>query len=194
MKKEFTARQLRKLLTAAVIILFIVGVGGFYLAYQALLTNGKEVSNEVANAKASNDLSTSLAALKVALASQQEIADVANNLYATADNWQSSANRDIKAYAALSDITISSISFNNATADPATEQSDPAATPATSGPTRSVVVEIESPVSYSGLLTFMTYIQHNTPKMQILSVELSRGVSRGDTIGVTALTIGVYTK
>lgn len=194
MKKEFTARQLRKLLTAAVIILFIVGVGGFYLAYQALLTNGKEVSNEVANAKASNDLSTSLAALKVALASQQEIADVANNLYATADNWQSSANRDIKAYAALSDITISSISFNNATADPATEQSDPAATPVTSGPTRSVVVEIESPVSYSGLLTFMTYIQHNTPKMQILSVELSRGVSRGDTIGVTALTIGVYTK
>ena len=194
MKKEFTARQLRKLLTAAVVILFIVGVGGFYLAYQALLTNGKEVSNEVANAKASNDLSTSLAALKVALASQQEIADVANNLYATADNWQSSANRDIKAYAALSDITISSISFNNATADPATEQSDPAATPVTSGPTRSVVVEIESPVSYSGLLTFMTYIQHNTPKMQILSVELSRGVSRGDTIGVTALTIGVYTK
>lgn len=191
-KKELTAVGLRNGLITIVLLLFAAGGGGFYLAYGGLSDYAQEVADTIAQAESSKQTASSLATLKIALLQQQDIANLANNLYAPTSTWQAQAIKDIGVYAALSGISISDYKIGQPAA------TDPGTTPPTtlvpaSNTTQQLTIQLTAPVSYRGLLNFVTNVQNNVPKMQVLGLDLSRSTN-AETVGISSITIGVYTR
>lgn len=190
-----TALKLRNILIAIVVLLFIGAGAGFYFAYGVIEKYANEVGTTVAQANQTNNLNSSLSTLQSDLAKQQEVAQLANTLFASSANWQTQVINDINVYAQASGITVTD--FNLGTTPgaqlPGTVPGTTTGT-STSTPTQNFTITLGEPVSYTSLLKFMTYISNSLPKMQINGVALNRSGDGGDSVSISTLEIGVYVR
>lgn len=177
------ARKLRNILIFLVILSLGAGGGVFYLARQWVLSYSQEVSNSVAQVEASSNTATSLANLKVALVSQQDVIALAKNISSPIDSWQSQAIKDLGVYAAASGISITD--YNSKATNPSDGDTIK---------TEKLSVKLLSPISYEGLLKFMKLIQTNAPKMYVDSLTISRVEGNSTMVNVDSIDIGVYVK
>ncbi len=197
-KSKMTATKLRGLLVTLVIILaLLVGVG-FYFTQMQLKRFAIDVSHTIADSKATAENVQSLQKVQEELSDQQGAQAKASAIASTRDGYQTQVINDIDTYANLTGVEIQNYAF----AAPATTATTAATTPAASASALSsafqtVTVSLVSPVSYTRLLKFITAIEHNLPKMQIATINLSRSPTAGassDMVTTDTLTIAVYTQ
>jgi hypothetical protein len=197
-KNPLTATKLRSILITVVLLMFIGTGVGFYFGYGWVAGYSNDVGATVSKANASNNLSGSLTTLQANLAKQQQVAQLANSLYANSTNWQTQAIKDINTYAQASGISVTDFTLGTGTAGstPATTTPVAGASPAVAGatPSQTISITLSPPVSYTAFLKFMTYITYSIPKMQISGIELSRPTDGSNSISITSLSIGVYVK
>lgn len=185
-KSKLSAKVLRGILTLSIFVIIGLSAVGFYFA-QAWLSNlSLEISDKVAQSDTVGDDIQSLKKLQEELAKRQDIIIKSSMLVTSVSNYQGRVIEDLDRYASVSGIKIISKSFDKSAAG--------AATPAkkTTTPQSSVVLSVESPLLYSGLLNFLNLVESNLPKMQVLSVNIGR-VGDSKSVRVEKITIGVYT-
>lgn len=155
MKKDrrFKAQNLRSLLSLLFVIVLLAGGALFYLGLNEVRDYSKEVNQQIANAEASEKKVTQLQNLKNRLAESNQLVDKANQLFSTPNNYQARALADIERYASVAGLSTTGTSFG-----------DQAST--------TVTVKFQSPVSYRKLLTFLSLVESNLPKMQVTSINL----------------------
>lgn len=183
-KSKMTAVTLRGILATVIVLLIILSGVGFYFAQNWLSTLAVSVSHTVADSTSSGSSVQSLQKLQSELATQQDIITKTNALMTSTGTYQTQAVQDLITYAHATGITISNYSF------PAT----PAGAPASTAPSTQVTVTLTSPLPYNNLLRFMNDIESNLPKMQITSINLTRVDGDNTSVGVSQLTIAVYTR
>ncbi len=177
-KKTFKPQSLRTILFVALLLIIVGGGGLFYLGIEDIRTYAIEVNHAVADAKASGTQVQELQALKGQLTQSEQLIGKAGQMFATPANYQSQAIGDLRNYAAASGVSITKTSFE----------------PEVPGPTRTMTVSLQTPVSYTGLIKFLDGIEGNIPKMQISNISLSHVAGRGaDVVNVEdiKLTIAV---
>ncbi len=147
-------------LKTILIILLIVVAGGlgalFYFGLNGIKQYAIEVNHRTDDAAASEKQVEELQVLKRRLAQSQLLIGKANQLSATQENFQAQALTDIRAIADHAGVSIASTQFSAATEDGG----------------HSLIIKLNSPVSYRKLITFFDGIESNLPKMQITSVTL----------------------
>jgi predicted PurR-regulated permease PerM len=184
--KKLTAVSLRAILSTLIVLLIIVAGVGFYFAQSMLNKLAITVSDTVAQSKNSDSSIQSLNNLQQNLTTQQDIVAKTNTIFSSAATFQTQAVKDLIAYAATSGVTISNYTF------PAASTSTTATT--ASVPTTQVTITLTSPVNYKNLLSFMTAIEGNLPKMQIIGLNLGRVPADTTSVRIDQLTVAVYTR
>jgi hypothetical protein len=191
-KQHLTAKTLRVALTVTIFLLIGLAAAGFYFGQGLLRDYAVEVSRIVADSNASRSDVQSLQTLQKELEERKDIATKADSIVASGQDYQNQAITDLKRYAEQTGVAISQYSF----AAPATAVAPPptsgTAVAASGQPT--VTVTLESPLSYSKLLAFISAIESNLPKMQVSSITLGRVDGNSDTIRTEQLTIEVYSQ
>ncbi len=168
MKKQIQATSVRKLLTALIVLLILAGAAGFYYGLQQVKDFAVTVSHTSADATASAQNVKALQQLKENLAESETLVNKANQLFSTDANYQSQALKDVQKYASEAGLTISNTNF------------DPQASATTTGligAGHTFVISLQSPVDYKKLLQFLDSVEGNLPKMQIVSLDLTRPTS-----------------
>lgn len=195
-KSKMSAVTLRGILATMIVLLIILSGVGFYFAQSWLSTQAIAVSHKVADSTSSGTSVPSLQKLKTELASEQDIITKTNALMTPASTYQTQAVQDLITYANVTGITISNYSFPATAASGATPTTPATTTAATAnaGPSTQVTATLTSPLPYTNLLKFMYDIETNLPKMQITSIDLTRVDGNSNSVGVSQLTIAVYTK
>lgn len=176
--KSFKPQTLRGILYFVLSIIIIGGAGLFYLGLQDIKEYATQVNHTIEDAEASQTQVQALQGLKGQIAQSEQLISKANQMFATPQNYQSQAIGDINAYASVSGVVVSQTSFD----------------PDTPGPTRTMTISLQSPVSYTGLVRFLDSIEGNLPKMQVSDIRLSHAPGRGaDVVNVEdiKLTIAV---
>lgn len=185
-KSKMNAKVLRGILTLGIFVIIGLSAVGFYFA-QAWLSNlSLEISDKVAQSDTVGDDIQSLKKLQEELAKRQDIIIKSSLLLTSTSSYQGQVIKDLDKYADMSGIKITSKSFEK----PAASTTTPANK--TMAPQSSVVLSVESPLPYSGLLSFLNLVESNLPKMQVLSVNIGR-VGDSKSVRVEKITIGVYT-
>ncbi len=200
---QLTARQFRIVL---LIILFLL-VGGLVAGSVFVQTKLRSYSAEISTqnsqaARSESDIAT-LRKIEAFLEENQSVEQLAQKVVAESSSYQYQDQiiKDLSAIASESGITITSYGFSEAAAEGATPaggaaQPGAAATPAPAAPSglnsKSVSVQIVSPVSYNNLLDFIRRVEQNTTKMQIAGVSMSAAES--GQVSSNAFDIKVYVR
>jgi hypothetical protein len=188
-KSGMKATSLRSTLVFLMIVVIAGAGAGFYFGLEQIRTYALDVSHTAADADASGKRVEELQRLKVALAQSETLVNKANKIFATEANYQSQALKDVQKYASDAGITISNTTFGTPTPGGETEQQ---VAPTNS---HSIIITLQTPVSYSRLLQFLDSIEGNLPKMQITSLTLSRPATEsGDTVFTEDITIAISTR
>lgn len=183
-KSKMNAKVLRGILTLGIFVIIGLSAVGFYFA-QAWLSNlSLEISDKVAQSDTVGDDIQSLKKLQEELAKRQDIIVKSSMLLTSTSNYQGQVIKDLDKYASMSGLKITSKSFEKPTASASTKKA--------TTPQSSVVLSVESPLPYSGLLSFLNLVESNLPKMQVSSLNIGR-VGDSKSIRVEKITIGVYT-
>jgi len=186
-KSSLTATSLRSLLFFLMVLTVGGVVAGFYFGLERVKEHAVEVSHTVADADASGKRVDELQRLKVALAQSESLVEKANKIFTTEDQYQSQALKDVQKYANDTGITISNTTFDTGTVTP--DESDPTQPTSSS---HSIVLTLDSPVSYAKLIQFLTLVEGNLPKMQVTSIDLQRpGSVSGDNVTTDTITIAI---
>lgn len=163
-----TAVSLRNIFTT-IVILAILGTGGvFYYALSRIQTYSTTVHQDVMTAHLSSPVTL---APKTAPTGDSALV---SSFFASPSNYQAQVTKDLSTYASLTGIPLSAV------------------TPISSGDM--VSVTFKGAVSYSNLVTFLTYVEHNLPKLEIQSLGLARNPKDPATVTVTSLQIMVVTQ
>lgn len=175
-KKMFKPQTLRAILYVLFTIIVLGGGGLFYLGLEELKKYAVEVNHTVADAEASGNQVQALQSLKGQLSQSQSLIDKADQMFATPTNYQAQTISDIRNYAAKSGVVVSRTGFEDQT----------------EGPTRTVTVNLRSPVSYGRLIQFLDGIEGNIPKMQVSNISLGHvGANGGDVVNVDEIKIKI---
>lgn len=152
--KRFKPQNLRTVLS---LFFFLIVAGGgalYYLGLTEVREYAHEVNQQIANAKASEDKVPQLQILKNQLATSTQLVEKANLLFSTPDAYRSRATTDIANYAAVTGLRVASSNFDN---------EDPTM----------LTVKLVSPVDYVKFIRFLSLIEGNLPKMQVISMSLA---------------------
>ncbi len=172
-KRQFQAQDLRTILS---LLFFVILAGGgaiFYMGLGIVRDYSEEVNQQLANAEASGQQVEKLQSLKSQLTQSTELVSKAQQLFSTPDKYESQALTDIKNYADAAGVTVASTTFDRNAA-------------------HTVTVRLASPTSYSKLITFLTNIESNLPKLQVSSLSLSRSDNGApDSVKVNEIKINV---
>lgn len=193
---KMNAATLRNFLGVAMVIIVLGAAAGFYFGLQIIKDYAVDVSHTVSDASASGKNIDKLSVLKKQLAEREALVKKANQLFATQDTYQLQSLKDIQRYASEVGISITSTEFSVAATPPATTGTVSPTTPAPSTTAgHSIVVGLQSPVSYTKFIQFLDAIESNLPKMQITGVSISRpSNTSGDQIMADKITITVATR
>lgn len=164
------------------IFVFILTLAGGSWLYYTTLTQLQELaveaSHRLTDADASAQQIQTLQTLKAQLDQDSGLIKKAESVFSTPDTYQSQAIRDIRNYAGLAGINVKSTTFKEDT----------------STNSRSVVVAIESPTSYTGVIRFLRGIEGNIPKMEVSQLNLGRSSVGGDTILAEDITVIIHVR
>lgn len=169
--KQFTPRSLQTILVTLFIFLLVGGVAVQYYYFEFIEDYAKTVSQSQAAATASSKQVTAIQAIKDQSPDTSTVLQKVDQLFATNETYQSQASTDIRSYAAASGLQIKSIVFK-------------------SDSPRTAVVEFASPASYSKLITFLSNIETNIPKLIVTSIALrNTNATNTDTIIINTMEI-----
>lgn len=182
------AKSLQTILSIGIVIALVGAAGLFYLGLEQVRTHAVEVSHTVTDASASESQVSELQVLQTQLTERRALVDKANQIYATQENWQTQALKDVQAYAVRAGVDVTKTDF--------TSGEPPAGgVPGTAPAGNIMTVTLGSSTSYKKLLAFLDGIEGNVPKMQVNTISLKR-VEGGnsDSIRVEPITIMVSTR
>lgn len=171
-KKQFRPQNLRSLLATLLVIIFIAGVAGFYFGLQMVKDYSAKVNQRLADAEASGKQVEQLQTLRQQLINNSTLITKANQVFAAPETYQSQALNDIRVHAASAGVSIATSNFS------------------TDGST-SVTVTLVEPVSYTSLITFLSNLESNLPKLQVSSINLQRSEGGADSIVVGDIKIDI---
>jgi len=182
-KAKLTAVSLRAILATSIVLIIILASVGFYFAQDLLRTYAGSVGQTVADSVASGNDVQSLEKLQQDLQARQDIVVKTSNLITSTSTFQNQSIIDLKKYSQEAGITITTYGFA-------------AVAPTTPGGAAGsgVTVTLASPVSYVGLLKFLTLVESNIPKMQVASVVLGRVEGNTNSVRTDSVTIEVFTQ
>jgi hypothetical protein len=188
-KKPLEATTLRSVLITFVVIALAAASAGFYFGLSWLQSYANEVNATVVQSGTSGQSLGSLGGLQTDLAGRKDVIAKVDALFAPTSNFQTQAIKDINAYADASGISsnISDISLSSGATTP------PAGGVAASAST--LTIAFSGPVSYRNLVTFVTYLQNSTPKLQVAGIEITR-IADGadDLVTVSSINVEVATR
>lgn len=210
--KGLTASRLRLLLSAAIALIVLGGIGIFYLTYAQLSKIAAETGEKAASAKQSQSTVSRLKALQTDLESKKDLIDLTSLITADSQNYayQDRLVNDLTIYASRANLKIKTISFTSQTsstpapaaaaAPDTTGAGEAAATTEAAAPATqsaalnkaTVDITLESPVNYRDLLNFLHYIEQNLTKLKVSKVSMTK--SDVDNVTIDVLNLEVYIK
>ena len=174
-QKKMSAVTVRNALSALMVIIVIGAAAGFYFGLQIIKDYALDVSHTVSDANASGQNIQKLSVLKTQLAERKTLVTKANQLFATQDTYQLQSLKDIQKYAGEAGIAITNTDFNTAAASTPPVATGTAAAPAKAAATagHSLVVTLQSPVSYAKSFSSLIRSKVTSRKCRLLVLVLA---------------------
>lgn len=193
--KQLSARALRIILLATMVIIIIIGCAGFYFIQAYLYDVAVNVSHKNEDAQTSSSDIIKWDRLKDRLADEQEIVDRTAKIVAESQSYQYQDQiiEDLNAYAARAGVSITAFNFQDSSTTDAASPKDTSETTIPGLNSTTVSVSLVTPVNYRKFLEFVHSIEQNLTKMQLASISMTQGATAED-VTVSVLDIKVYTK
>ena len=197
MKKVLNASIARIVLSLLLLIILSAMVGLVIFAYSFLSKTSEEVGKMQTEATAVDAKIQSLLASKSQLDRNSDTVKKAKNIVSESKlyQYQNQIIQDLNTYADRAGIPIKSFSFQNeptTSAKTATSSKQTSTSPAGVKSTF-VSIQLGDHIDYTKFLHFLSLIEKNVTRMQLLGVSISRGANNHE-ISIQSLEVKVYTR
>lgn len=197
MKKVLNASIARIVLSLLLLIILSAMVGLVIFAYSFLSKTSEEVGKMQTEAIAVDAKIQSLLASKSQLDRNSDTVKKAKNIVSESKlyQYQNQIIQDLNTYADRAGIPIKSFSFQNeptTSAKTATSSKQTSTSPAGVKSTF-VSIQLGDHIDYTKFLHFLSLIEKNVTRMQLLGVSISRGANNHE-ISIQSLEVKVYTR
>jgi len=197
MKKVLNASIARIVLSLLLLIILSAMVGLVIFAYSFLSKASEEVGKMQTEATAVDAKIQSLLASKSQLDRNSDTVKKAKNIVSESKlyQYQNQIIKDLKTYADRAGIPIKAFSFQNEPTTSAKTATSSKRTPASPAGVKSTFVSIQlgDHIDYTKFLHFLSLIEKNVTRMQLLGVSISRGANNHE-ISIQSLEVKVYTR
>lgn len=209
MKLSLNAASLRILLFGLIALVIVGTAGAFYFVQGRMRVYADSISVLNADVEAGAQNIQTLKTLEKRLDEENAIAEKARAIVAESQEYvyQDSIVTDISKIARLSGVVVKNFTFSEASSSPTAPATGaaPAAPTTPIAPTmptasastvntRTVNVDLVSPVSYTSVMNFIRQIEKNPLKMQISSVSLQKFDENPALVVPQSFTIKVYVR
>lgn len=197
MKKALNASIARIILSLLLLIILSAMVGLVIFAYSFLSKTSEEVGKMQTEATAVDAKIQSLLASKSQLDRNSDTVKKAKNIVSESKlyQYQNQIIQDLNTYADRAGIPIKAFSFQNeptTSAKVATSSKRKSTSPAGVKSTF-VSIQLGDYIDYTKFLHFLSLIEKNVTRMQLLGVSISRGANNHE-ISIQSLEVKVYTR
>lgn len=172
-------------------------VGLVIFAYSFLSKTSEEVGKMQTEATAVDAKIQSLLASKSQLDRNSDTVKKAKNIVSESKlyQYQNQIIKDLNTYADRAGIPIKAFSFQNEPTTSAKTTKSSKRTPASPAGVKSTFVSIQlgDHIDYTKFLHFLSLIEKNVTRMQLLGVSISRGANNHE-ISIQSLEVKVYTR
>lgn len=197
MKKVLNASIARIVLSLLLLIILSAMVGLVIFAYSFLSKTSEEVGKMQTEAIAVDAKIQSLLASKSQLDRNSDTVTKAKNIVSESKlyQYQNQIIKDLNTYADRAGIPIKAFSFQNEPTTSAKTTKSSKRTPASPAGVKSTFVSIQlgDHIDYTKFLHFLSLIEKNVTRMQLLGVSISRGANNHE-ISIQSLEVKVYTR
>ncbi|MCJ1964876.1 hypothetical protein [Candidatus Nanosynbacter sp. TM7-057] len=197
MKKVLNASIARIVLSLLLLIILSAMVGLVIFAYSFLSKTSEEVGKMQTEAIAVDAKIQSLLASKSQLDRNSDTVKKAKNIVSESKlyQYQNQIIKDLNTYADRAGIPIKAFSFQNEPTTSAKTATSSKRTPASPAGVKSTFVSIQlgDHIDYTKFLHFLSLIEKNVTRMQLLGVSISRGANNHE-ISIQSLEVKVYTR
>ena len=197
MKKVLNASIARIVLSLLLLIILSAMVGLVIFAYSFLSKTSEEVGKMQTEAIAVDAKIQSLLASKSQLDRNSDTVKKAKNIVSESKlyQYQNQIIQDLNTYADRAGIPIKAFSFQNEPTTSAKTATSSKQTPASPAGVKSTFVSIQlgDHIDYTKFLHFLSLIEKNVTRMQLLGVSISRGANNHE-ISIQSLEVKVYTR
>lgn len=197
MKKVLNASIARIVLSLLLLIILSAMVGLVIFAYSFLSKTSEEVGKMQTEAIAVDAKIQSLLASKSQLDRNSDTVKKAKNIVSESKlyQYQNQIIKDLNTYADRAGIPIKAFSFQNEPTTPTKTATSSKRTPASPAGVKSTFVSIQlgDHIDYTKFLHFLSLIEKNVTRMQLLGVSISRGANNHE-ISIQSLEVKVYTR
>ena len=197
MKKVLNASIARIILSLLLLIILSAMVGLVIFAYSFLSKTSEEVGKMQTEAAAVDAKIQSLLASKSQLDRNSDTVKKAKNIVSESKlyQYQNQIIKDLNTYADRAGIPIKAFSFQNEPTTSAKTATSNKRTPASPAGVKSTFVSIQlgDHIDYTKFLHFLSLIEKNVTRMQLLGVSISRGANNHE-ISIQSLEVKVYTR
>lgn len=197
MKKVLNASIARIVLSLLLLIILSAMVGLVIFAYSFLSKTSEEVGKMQTEAIAVDAKIQSLLASKSQLDRNSDTVKKAKNIVSESKlyQYQNQIIKDLNTYADRAGIPIKAFSFQNEPTTSAKTAKSSKRTPASLAGVKSTFVSIQlgDHIDYAKFLHFLSLIEKNVTRMQLLGVSISRGANNHE-ISIQSLEVKVYTR
>ncbi len=197
MKKVLNASIARIVLSLLLLIILSAMVGLVIFAYSFLSKTSKEVGKMQTEAIAVDAKIQSLLASKSQLDRNSDTVKKAKNIVSESKlyQYQNQIIQDLNTYADRAGIPIKAFSFQNEPTTSAKTAKSSKRTSTSPAGVKSTFVSIQlgDHIDYTKFLHFLSLIEKNVTRMQLLGVSISRGANNHE-ISIQSLEVKVYTR
>ena len=197
MKKVLNASIARIVLSSLLLIILSAMVGLVIFAYSFLSKTSEGVGKMQTEAIAVDAKVRSLLASKSQLDRNSDTVKKAKNIVSESKlyQYQNQIIKDLNTYADRAGIPIKAFSFQNEPTTSAKTAKSSKRTPASPAGVKSTFVSIQlgDHIDYTKFLHFLSLIEKNVTRMQLLGVSISRGANNHE-ISIQSLEVKVYTR
>ena len=197
MKKVLNASIARIILSLLLLIILSAMVGLVIFAYSFLSKTSEEVGKMQTEAIAVDAKIQSLLASKSQLDRNSDTVKKAKNIVSESKlyQYQNQIIQDLNTYADRAGIPIKAFSFQNEPTTSAKTAPSSKRTSTNPAGVKSTFVSIQlgDHIDYTKFLHFLSLIEKNVTRMQLLGVSISRGANNHE-ISIQSLEVKVYTR
>jgi len=197
MKKVLNASIARIVLSLLLLIILSAMVGLVIFAYSFLSKTSEEVGKMQTEAIAVDAKIQSLLASKSQLDRNSDTVKKAKNIVSESKlyQYQNQIIKDLNTYADRAGIPIKAFSFQNEPTTSAKTAKSSKRTSTSPAGVKSTFVSIQlgDHIDYTKFLHFLSLIEKNVTRMQLLGVSISRGANNHE-ISIQSLEVKVYTR
>ena len=197
MKKVLNASIARIVLSLLLLIILSAMVGLVIFAYSFLSKTSEEVGKMQTEATAVDAKIQSLLASKSQLDRNSDTVKKAKNIVSESKlyQYQNQIIKDLNTYADRAGIPIKAFSFQNEPTTSAKTAKSSKRTSTSPAGVKSTFVSIQlgDHIDYTKFLHFLSLIEKNVTRMQLLGVSISRGANNHE-ISIQSLEVKVYTR